>query len=120
MGFKEMVAADIKGVFLNPDEYGEPRTIILDGEKYENIIVVISGVKEQDRHQLTSDHGQGLYAATSVLHCAIADLGGRQPEKGQRIKISDDSTGQFFKPFYVTKSDCEMGMLRVELEEVSE
>lgn len=120
MGFKDMVAADIKGVFLNLDEFGELRTIILDGEKYENVTVVISGLKEKDRHQLTSDHGQGLYTVSAVLHCAIADLGGRQPENGQRIKISDDDTGQFFKLFYVAKSDCEMGMLRVELEEVSE
>lgn len=68
-----------------------------------------------------SDHVQGLYLVSSVLHCAMSDLGGNQPEKGQRIKINDqEGGGGFFREFYVASSVCEMGMLRVELEAIDE
>jgi len=110
-GFKDMVARDNFGVFLNCDEFAEKRTV-----KYD-----LSGLKEKDRRQLMSDHAQGLYIVSSVLHCALSDLGGVQPERGQRIRINDkEGGGGFFREFYVASSVCEMGMLRVELEAVDE
>lgn len=120
-GFKDMVAQDIHGVFLNLDEFAEKRTIRYDGAEYMDIPIVLSGLKEQDRRQLQSDHAQGLYLVTSVLHCALSDLGGNQPEKGQRIRINgQEGGGGFFREFYVASSVCEMGMLRVELEAIDE
>lgn len=120
-GFKDMVAQDIHGVFLNLDEFAEKRTIRYDGAEYMDIPIVLSGLKEQDRRQLQSDHAQGLYLVTSVLHCALTDLGGNQPEKGQRIRINDqEGGGGFFREFYIASSVCEMGMLRVELEAIDE
>ena len=121
MSFKDMVAADIRGVFLNLDEFAEKRTIKYDGEVYQDIPIVLSGLKEQDRRQLTTDHAAGLYQVTSVLHCALSDLGGKQPEKGCKIKINEqEGGGGFFQSFYVATSTCEMGMLRVELEAIDE
>lgn len=120
-GFRDMVASDIHGVFLELDEFAERRTIQYDGAAYQDIPIVLSGLKEKDRRQLVSDHVQGLYLVSSVLHCAISDLGGKQPEKGQRIKINDEEGGGgFFREFYVASSVCEMGMLRVELEAIDE
>lgn len=120
-GFKDMVARDTQAVFLNLDEFAEKRTIKYDGATYEDILIVLAGLKEQDRRQLVSDHAQGLYLVSSVLHCAIDDLGGNQPEKGQRIKINDEEGGGgFFREFYIASSVCEMGMLRVELEAIDE
>ena len=120
-GFKDMVAADIHNVFLNTDEFAELRTIRYDGEEYVDIPIVLTGPKEQDRRQLQSDHVQGLYLVTPVLHCALSDLGGKQPEKGGRIEINDEEGGGgFFRRFYVASSVCEMGMLRVELEAIDE
>lgn len=120
-GFKDMVAQDIHGVFLNLDEFAEKRTIRYDGAEYMDIPIVLSGLKEQDRRQLQSDHAQGLYLVTSVLHCALSDLGGNPPEKGQRIRINDqEGGGGFFREFYIASSVCEMGMLRVELEAIDE
>ena len=88
-GFKDMVARDNFGVFLNCDEFAEKRTVKYDGATYEDIPIVLSGLKEKDRRQLMSDHAQGLYIVSSVLHCALSDLGGVQPERGQRIRIND-------------------------------
>lgn len=120
-GFKDMVARDNFGVFLNCDEFAEKRTVKCDGATYEDIPIVLSGLKEKDRRQLMSDHAQGLYIVSSVLHCALSDLGGVQPERGQRIRINDqEGGGGFFREFYVASSVCEMGMLRVELEAVDE
>lgn len=120
-GFKDMVTADNAKVFLNLDEFAERRTVIYDEETYQDIPVVLSGLKEKDRRQLQSDHVQGLYLVSSVLHCAAADLGGKQPEKGARIKINDEEGGEgFFREFYVASSVNETGMLRVELEAIDE
>ena len=121
MSFKDIVAADIRKVFLNTGEFAEKRTIRYNGEEYQDIPIVLSGLKEKDRRQLVTDHAQGLYLVASVLHCALEDLGGKQPEKGQRISINDEEGGGgFFWEFYVASSVCEMGMLRVELEAIDE
>lgn len=120
-GFKDMVAADNQSVFLNLGEFAEKRTIKYDGEVYEDIPIVLTGMKEKDRRQLMRDHAQGLYLVSSVLHCAMSVLGGKQPEKGTRIKINDrEGGGGFFREFYVAASVCEIGMLRVELEAIDE
>jgi hypothetical protein len=121
MSFKDMVAADVHGVFLNLSEFAEKRTIIYDGVTYKDIPIVLTGLKEKDRRQIASDHAQGLYLVTSVLHCALSDLGGKQPEKGMRIKINDAEDGKgFFSEFYVASSVVEMGMIRCELEGIDE
>jgi len=122
-GFKDMVAADIHNVFLNPSEFAELRTVKYDGETYTDIPIVLSGLEEKDRDRrtLTHDHAQGLYQVTGVLLCAASDLGGNKPEKGQRIKINDEEGGGgFFYEFYVATSVCEMGMLRVGLGAIDE
>ena len=121
-GFKDMVARDNFGVFLNCGEFAEKRTIRYDGVTYQDVPIVLAGLKEKDRRLLVvSDHAQGLFIVSSVLHCALDDLNGNQPEKGQRIKINDrEGGGGFFREFYVASSVCEMGMLRVELEAIDE
>ena len=121
MSFKDSVAADIRGTFLNLDEFAERRTIRYDGETYTDIPIVLSGLKEKDRRQVSSDHAQGLYQVSATLHCSKSDLGGKTPEKGARIRINDrEGGGGFFREFYVASSICEMGMLRVELEGIDE
>lgn len=125
-GFRDSVAEDGKRVFLNLEEFAEFRTIIydgtvFDGPEHRGIPVVLSGLREQERRQLVSDHTQGLYLVTAVLHCAREDLGGVQPEKGQRIRIGEGTeTPEYFREFYVAASVCEFGILRVELEAVGE
>ncbi|MCQ4735163.1 hypothetical protein [Anaerotruncus colihominis] len=120
-GFKDMVTTDIHNVFLNTNEFAEKRTVEYDGERYVDIPIVLSGLKEQERRQIQSDHVQGLYLVSAVLHCARSDLGGNQPEKGQRIRINgQEGGGGFFREFYVASSICELSMLRVELEAIDE
>lgn len=120
-GFKDMVAADIHNVFLNPDEFADTRTVIYDGETYTDIPIVLTNIKERDRRQLTNDHVQGLYLVSHTLHVALNDIGGVLPEKGMRIKVNNqEGGGGFFYEFYVATSGIEMGMARLELEAIDE
>lgn len=122
MGFKDMVEQDIHKVFLNPEELAEPRTVIYDGEQYEDIPIILSGLDEKERNKETqSDHAQGLYSANAVMSCALSDLGGKQPEQRSRIKINDaEGGGGYFTEYYVVRSQCEFGVLKVELEAIEE
>ncbi|WP_297199816.1 hypothetical protein [uncultured Flavonifractor sp.] len=119
--FQEAVARDVHGVFLNVEEFAQIRTVRYDGQEYLDIPIVLSDRKEEARRQLQSDHVQGLYQVSAVLHCARSDLGGNQPEQGARLSVNDrEGGGGYFRSFYVAASGCEMGMLRVELEAMDE
>ncbi|HAN86825.1 MAG TPA: hypothetical protein DCQ13_04185 [Firmicutes bacterium] len=121
-GFKDMVQADIKGVFLNLDEFAELHTVVYDGVTYEGIPMVMSGIKESERPALVSTGGdriQGLYLVTAVVHFAASDLGGVVPEKGMRISISDSDDG-YLRDYRVASSVNELGMIRLELEAIDE
>ena len=120
-GFKDMVIADNHSVFLCGAEFADLRTVIYDGVTYTDKPIVLTGLKEQDRSQSVTDHAQGLYLVTQVLHMAKSDLGGNQPEKGKKIKINNrEGGGGFFREYYIASSVCEMEMLRVELEAIDE
>lgn len=119
-GFKKMVQDDIKGVFLNHTEFADLHTIIYDGVTYENVRVVMSGIKESERKTLVSTGGdriQGLYLVTTVIHVALSDLNGVVPEKGMKLQIND---GDFFREYRVASSVNDLGMIRVELEAIDE
>lgn len=69
MTFKEQLAADVKGTFLNPKEFGEVHTV--DGRE---MAVVI------EDHELQGRQGQelyadGIYAKRKLLYVAAADFG---------------------------------------------
>lgn len=119
--FKEMLAADNKRVFLNTGEFASLRTIIYDEQSFVDIPVVLSGLREDERQQKAADHAQGLFLVKTLLQCALADLEGRQPQKGARLKINNqEGGGGFFREFYITEAVCEFGLLRLELEDMNE
>lgn len=119
--FKDMVSADNAAVFLNVDEFADKRTVRYDGEDYVDIPIVLTGMKEKDRRQVVSDHAQGLYLVSGTLYCRKDDLGGRQPKKGVEISINNrEGGGGFFRRYTVAASSCAEGMLRVELEAVTQ
>lgn len=119
--FKDMVARDNRNVFLNLDEYAELRTIIYDGKQYEDIPLVTIGPEQKDREKMKDDHIEGLFLMTTTIFCAIDDLDGNVPENGMRFKVNDEEGGGgFFHEYYVRASNCEMGMLQIELEAIDE
>lgn len=120
MSFKDTVAADNMNVFMNPDEFAEKRTVIYDGVTYTDIPIILSGLKEQDRKQLVTDHIEGLYLVTSVMHCAAEVMNNTLPKKDSLIKINSYEGSKYFNEFEVKSSVNEMGMFRVELGAIDE
>lgn len=115
---KDMFKEDLKKVFLNIDEFGEYRNVDYDGTLYYRVQMVIRDIKQVDRDQLRDDYAQGLYKAQTVMHCDISDLGNNQPEKGQRIRISDRNG--WMRPYYIEQSYVEIGMVHLALEAIEE
>ena len=116
--FKEMLQSDLYSVFLNPLEFGELRTIEYDGNFYENVPVVIRAPRHQDRHQMAADNAQSLYQAGTLLHVALADIGGIQPEKDKRIWVHDPEG--FPREYYIEESFVEVGLCHLTLEAIDE
>lgn len=120
-GFKDMVAGDNLTVFLNGNDFAEKRTIRYNGNTYTDILVLVTKLKEKDRRQLVTDHVEGLYLVTTVLHCSLEDIGGSLPEKGQYISINDkEGGGGYFYRYRIASSGVSMGMVRAELEAYGE
>ncbi len=96
MSFKDMVAEDIANVFLNTDEFAETHTV-----KY---------------------HAEGIHKVTATAHISLSDLNGVIPKQKQAISIDDgEALGKpFFRRYNILTSDCEMGMLVLELEAFDE
>lgn len=122
MSFKDMVEADIANVFLNIDEFAETHTVKYDGETYKDIPIVLTKTKEMKRPVTVSDHAEGIHKVTATVHIALSDLGGVIPEQKQVISIDDgEALGKpFFRQYRILTSDCEMGMVVLELEAFDE
>lgn len=113
--FKEAVVRDVRGVFLNLEEFAGLHTIKYDGKVYADIPVSLQDVEQTERQQMKDDHLPGIFKAKSVLYCAREDIGGKVPEQGTWLEINDGKNPKFFNRYQVGSSGVEMGMVRVEL-----
>lgn len=114
MSFRDGVERDNLAVFSNQGEYADARRVVYDGKQYDDVPVTMTQLKAKDRPVTVRDHAQGIYLVTAIAHFPRVKLGGKVPEKGTRIRISDE-TG-FLRDYYVAQSGCSMGMVRLELE----
>ena len=102
MDFKEMVAADISAVFLNPAEFGERHN--LNGAE---CICVVDGMTAREGFQ-QSEKYEGydvVRGATNVVHVKKADLG-EMPVEGEVFKLDGEI-------HYVHSCAENMGMLSI-------
>lgn len=120
MSFKDMVARDVKKVFLNTGEFAENRTVRYDGNEYPDIPVVLEGPVQEKRDRLTDDHVCGLHMVTATLYCALEDVGGKVPKQGSSLEINTREGGRFMQKYYIVASTSYMGMLQMELEAVAQ
>lgn len=119
-GFKDMLARDIRKVFLNTDEFAQRRTVHYDGVEYLDIPLVLEGPVKELRDALADDHVQGLHKVTAVLYCALDDLGGKIPKAGDPLEVATREGGRFLQKYGIIAATDQMGMLRVELEATAE
>lgn len=127
MSFKEMIEADNHGVFLNSAEFAEKHIVKYDGEMYcgddgSGISVLLIKTKELKRPITVSNNMQGIHIVTATAYMSLADLGGNQPEQKRVIYISDgEALGEtYYRGYRIVTSDCEMGMVSLELEAYDE
>lgn len=127
MNFKDMVEADIKGVFLNADEFAEKHKVIyddelFDGEDHEGISIVLTKVKETKHTVIQAEGVEGIHKVSAVVHISLNDMNGKVPEQKQMISIDDgEAAGHpFFQKYRIVTSDVEMGMICLELEAFDE
>ncbi len=113
--FKEAVVRDVRGVFLNLEEFAGLHTIKYDGKVYADIPISLQDVEQAERQQMKDDHLPGIFKAKAVLYCAREDIGGKVPEQGTWLEINDGKNPKFFNRYQVGSSGVEMGMVRVEL-----
>lgn len=123
MSFKDSVLDDCKGVFLNTGEFAEKHTVKYNGVVHADIPVLLTKVKERERTVIaSSDHGQGIHRVGAVVHMALEDIDYVLPEQGRPIEIDDgEALGEtFYRRYFIVTSDCEMGMITLELEAFDE
>ena len=128
MSFKDLVDSDIHNVFLNAGEFAESRTVIYDNERYEDIPVVLTQVKQKDKLGTPSptaqfgNRAEGLINVTCVMYAALSDLGGELPEKGTYISVENGTAlgKEYYDRYLIVTSALEMGMCVLELEAVAE
>lgn len=126
MSFREMVEADNKSVFLSASEFAELHTVEYNGVIYADIPVLLTKVKEKKRPVMVVgslvDHMQGVHLASATAHISLKDLDGVIPEQKQIIAINDgEALGKpFMVKYRIATSDCEMGMVNLELEAFDE
>lgn len=121
--FRAQLAADNARVFLNPDEFGETRTVRYDNEVYEDISIVLDEGIETPHHNykiMKTDHSKGLMKEQARLYCQRSDLGGKKPEVDDVLEIESDRRRGFWHKYTVAESGCEEGMLTLLLKKVDE
>ena len=74
MSFKDMVAADLHGVFLNVCEFAERRTVIYNGQTFDGadhggIPVLLIQVKETEKPVRNT---QGFFGVQAKLYAALS------------------------------------------------
>ncbi|MFU1797373.1 hypothetical protein ACM1RC_26140 [Paenibacillus azoreducens] len=105
MNFKEMVANDNLTVFINPEEFGEPKNI--DGE---TLMVVVDYDLINERPHL---YAEGTYLSKVTFFVHEADLG-YVPAEGQEMRFGD--VGKRGYPYLVTNVASNMGILEITIE----
>ena len=82
-GFKELAAEDLRGVFLNPEEYGEAH--VVDGKE---MVIVVDGLEVVERSKKQREQGriEGIYEKQVLIYVARSDFG-RLPVIGRTLKL---------------------------------
>lgn len=83
MTFKDAIAADIKTVFLNPEEFGE--THMIDGR---TMVCIIDGNEVVERSKKQTEKGRidGIYERQIMLYVSREQFG-RMPAIGAVVTV---------------------------------
>lgn len=108
MNFKDIIRADNKRVFLNPQEFGEEHQIA--GRRMNIIIDDIEMVEREKRQNGMQSYRQGVYKK-QILFYVLKEEFGPLPAVGRSLTL-DDTT------YLITDAINEDGIYSVSLEAV--
>lgn len=101
--FKEALQNDVKAVFLNPAEFGEPHTV--NGRK---MLAVLDDMEHIEREKRMKSHMDGVYVRQLLLYVAAEDFG-EIPPQGVLVKLDG-------KQYQVADATDECGVYAITLE----
>lgn len=101
--FKQILLSDVKTVFLNLDEFGEPHDV--NGK---TCIVIFDDIENIEREKRMQSHMDGLYARQKFLYIAAEDFG-QLPGQGTRVTVDG-------KGYLVVDATDEWGLYAITLE----
>lgn len=99
--FKDAVAADIHGVFINPVEFAE--THLINGQRV--VAMVDRDILKERSPPSSSEYAEGVFLEELLIYVADADLP-RKPVKGELLRLDNDR-------FLVTEVAENMGVLEI-------
>ncbi|MBQ7655621.1 MAG: hypothetical protein IJS41_03840 [Clostridia bacterium] len=106
--FKEIIAGDVHGVFLNPDEFSDIQTIVFKGKVME--IPVQEDTNEQiEREKRMHQNADGLYVNQKLIYVAASDFG-PMPKQGSLLTYRG-------RDYRVADAADEYGIYSITLEE---
>ena len=85
--FKEIIASDVKNVFLNVDEFSETHSV--NGV---DMAVQIDSNEQIEREKRMNQHMDGIYKTEKLIYVAAADFG-PMPKQGSILRLD----GQIYK-----------------------
>jgi len=85
--FKEIIASDVKNVFLNVDEFSETHSV--NGV---DMAVQIDSNEQIEREKRMNQHMDGIYKNEKLIYVAAADFG-PMPKQGSILRLD----GQIYK-----------------------
>lgn len=105
--FKAAVAADIKGVFLNPREFGDAHFIAFNKQVPIAIVCVVDEdlIDERQSRLQSSEYADGIFKTRKVLFVDAIDLAER-PVEGEKCMLDG-------KRYIVEDCGEDMGVYRI-------
>ena len=79
--FKEIIASDVKNVFLNVDEFSETHSV--NGV---DMAVQIDSNEQIEREKRMNQHMDGIYKNEKLIYVAAADFG-PMPKQGSILRL---------------------------------
>ncbi len=81
MSFKDMIADDVHGVFMNPEEFSEMHTV--NGVE---MAVQIDANEQIEREKRFNQHMDGIYLNQKLIYVAASDFG-QLPKQGSVLTL---------------------------------
>lgn len=105
--FKDCIAADVAGVFLNRLEFADAHGV--NGTEM-TVLVDENELLERDKSKLLGAPAGGIYKARRLIYVAKSEFGPR-PANGATLTLDG-------RPYKIQSSTEEAGVLAIELEAV--